>query len=753
MLRAALETANPRMSVCGGEWREVELPLLPLESILAGLQRGLAAYQQHLGRPPTVFARRRYGLTPVLPAILRGLGFRGAVHCTLDEGKFPQSDSTKTRWEGVDGAEIDAIGRVPLEAQQPGSFVQLAERIGHAMDHDHVATVCFAHWPGQTSPFYNDLRRITAIAPVFGKFVALDDYFAGTEQGGMYSRFTHDEYRAPYLAQAIAAKQDDPLSRWVRFYNSFSTATAAETLDSLASLLRGSIDADHIAEFAKNSEAKPIGPEFLANSATTEVDAARLKNAIARCASALPRGKGDAVPGAMLFNPLSFTRRVLVELPQLAELPATQAPVKAVEQIGGAARAIIEMPPLGFAWIGPSASEPGRNWSGEPLASGQTLRNEHFEITIHPTTGGIQSLHDFRSRGNRLSQQLVFCGAVEVSSAAALTAAPVAPGEKTSGDEAASRMVADSIAVTDGGTLRGEITSRGQLLDAQGKRLAGFVQRVQLTLGGRVATVEIELDPVAMPAADPWKSYFAVRHAWADKTAELRRGVHLGSFVTRAKRFEAPEFVEVVANEERTLLLPDGLPFHCRVGSRMLDTLLITAGETCRKFRLGIGVDVPHAWMAALEMAAPQTLRSEVAAPPLPVSYGWLFHLDMKNVAATHWEPLVEPAGAASEVVGFRCRLLETEGRVGRLRLRCFRAPKSAERTDFNGQSRGPTPIEDDCLLIDYNGHEWVQVEARFEVTLAGMFTCRVQFMRTPTPEGVGYRDPAGSCATSSKFA
>ncbi len=138
---------------------------------------------------------------------------------------------------------------------------------------------------------------------------------------------------------------------WVRFYNSFSTATAAETLDSLASLLRGSIDADHIAEFAKNSEAKPIGPEFLANSATTEVDAARLKNAIARCASALPRGKGDAVPGAMLFNPLSFTRRVLVELPKLAELPATQAPVKAVEQIGGAARAIVEMLPLGFAWI------------------------------------------------------------------------------------------------------------------------------------------------------------------------------------------------------------------------------------------------------------------------------------------------------------------------------------------------------------------------------------------------------------------
>jgi alpha-mannosidase len=496
MLRAALEIENPKISICGGEWREVELPLLPLESILAGLRRGLAVYQQHLGRQPAIFARRRYGLTPALPGILRGLGFRGAVHCTLDEGKFPQSDSTKTRWEGVDGAEIDAIGRVPLEAQQPGSFVQLAERIGHAMDHDHVATVCFAHWPSTTSPFYDDLRRITAIAPVFGKFVALDDYFAGTDQSGMYSRFTHDEYRAPYLQQAIATKQADPLSRWMRLYEGFSTATAVATLGSLASLLRGSVGADDVAEFAENSDAGQTGSEFAANSATSEVDAGRLAKAVARCASALPRGKGNAAPSYMLINPLSFSRRVLVELPKLTELPATQGPVKAVEQSGSGARAIVELPSLGFAWLGPTAGEAGRNWSGEPLASSQTLRNEHFEITIHPTTGGIQSLHDFRSRGNRLSQQLVYSA--------------------KSDEDSTSRMVADLIEVTDGGTLCGEITSRGQLLDANGKRIAGFVQRVQLTLGSRVATVEIELDPIAMPAADAWNSYFAVRHAWAD---------------------------------------------------------------------------------------------------------------------------------------------------------------------------------------------------------------------------------------------
>ncbi len=186
-------------------------------------------------------------------------------------------------------------------------------------------------------------------------------------------------------------------------------------------------------------------------------------------------------------------------------------------------------------------------------------------------------------------------------------------------------MVADSIAVTDGGTLRGEITSRGQLLDAQGYRLAGFVQRLQLTLGGRVATVEIYVDPVAMPAADPWKSDFAVRHAWADKTAELRRSVHLGSFVTQAKRFEAPEFVEVVANEERTAAsarrtavpLPRRLA-HARhvVDHRRRDVSHISA----RHWRRCTTCVDGGAWRWPRPRAG---AALEVAAPPLPVQL-WL---------------------------------------------------------------------------------------------------------------------------------
>ena len=104
----------------------------------SGAEVGLFA-SRNLGRRPAVFARRRFGLTPGLPPILTNLGFRAALHATLDDGRFPQADGGKIRWEGLDNTTIDALARAPLDAGQHGSFIALAEKIGHAMDHDHVA--------------------------------------------------------------------------------------------------------------------------------------------------------------------------------------------------------------------------------------------------------------------------------------------------------------------------------------------------------------------------------------------------------------------------------------------------------------------------------------------------------------------------------------------------------------------------------------------------------------------------------------
>ena len=591
------------------------MSLLEPESVLWQFATGLVEYQRLLNRHPIVYGRRRYGLTPILPQILFQLGFRGAIHFTLDDGRFPQADGGKSRWEGLDVMGIDALSRVPLDVSQPGNLLGLAEKLGHAMDHDHVATVAFAHWPGQGNMFYDDLRRAAAYAPVLGKFVLLDNYFSETGSSGSYSKFTADQYRTPYLQQAAERGKPDALSRWVRHQRRCRAADGYQTIATLVSLLRqcDATDEKLCAEIERTQMANGPTTDAAAEAALDQRIVERLSETVAQLSAVLPRDKKSPQRGYLIVNPASYKRRVLVDLPELNALPGDELPVLAVEQHAGKRRAIVELPPAGFAWVAPGGESPVREWSGEPIASGLMLRNEYCELRIHPETGGIQSIHDYKVRSNRMSQQIAF--RLPPASNADDTASKT--GSASNGDESAfSRMVADSIEVTDAGRLLGEITSRGRLLDPEGNPLAEFTQRVQMTLGSRVLAVEIDLNPTVPPRADPWRSYYACRFAWAERAAELSRDVHFASQPTTAKRLEAPHFIDVQSGAKRMTLLTGGLPYHCRFGARMLDSLLVVHGETARKFRMGIGIDLPHPWSAALEFSAAEAVLVETAAAP-----------------------------------------------------------------------------------------------------------------------------------------
>ena len=271
-------------------------------------------------------------------------------------------------------------------------------------------------------------------------------------------------------------------------------------------------------------------------------------------------------------------------------------------------------------------------------------------------------------------------------------------------------MAADRVEVTSRTSALGEIVSGGRLVDCEGRTLAGFQQTYQLWRGSRVLLIQIELDPQEEPRRDPWNSYYACRFAWADVGADLFRSVHLSHRPTGARRFEAPHYVEIQMPGIRTAILTGGLPYHRRVGYRMLDSLLIVRGETMRRFRLGIGIDVSHPLQEALSLLTPQTFLSETAPPPAPNQCSWLFHLDAKNVTATHWEPIVEDGRAT----GFRARILETAGRSGRVGLRCFRPVARARQVDFRGQPLGDCQVAEGQIQIDIGAHEWVEVEARW---------------------------------------
>lgn len=699
-LRQACEEG--RISLVGGEYGEGPLALAPCEAMLGGLLRGLAVYERVLGRRPVVFGRRRHGLHPLLPQLLSRLGFVGALHFTLDDGHFPHSGQSKIRWQGLDASAIDAVLRVAADASRIETFLALARKMGETMDRDHVAVLLLAHWPGQYSPYLGDLRRMARYAAVLGRFVTLEEFFARTDRPGELVRFRADQYRTPYLQQSIVRGEVDAISRLADWHKQALHVQTVQTLRTLALLLgaQGTDSNPQAGQPAALAHAPDAPSE---ESQQAEQTAAELVHAAEMLARAIATGSSTP-PGWLVLNPASFSTICGIELPA-GSLVAEGGSVVAVQAGPDATRVAVEVPALGFAWLHNGtlpARRPKRRT--RPMAEGRILRNDLLEIEVHPETGGIRALHDFAFRGNRLSQQL----------ALRMPGPRPKPGEPWRDPDmnaVYSYMVADAVECTSAGPVLGEITSRGRLLDAEGTCHAAFVQKVQLWRGFPYAILEIELDPMQEPRADPWNSYFASRFAWAEEEAELYASVGLASQASGARRIEAPAYIEIRAPRAGCTILTGGLPYHRRIGGRMLDSLLIVKGESRRRFRMGVAADLKHPAQQAIHLLQTFPVVGRVGRPAGGET-GWLFHLDARNILATSWSPLVE----SGRVAGFQVRLLEVEGRPGRLHLRCMRSLAQARQVDFQGTPLIDLAVQDDRVALDIGAYEWVCVEARWAV-------------------------------------
>ncbi len=699
-------------------------------SIEIACARCSAVYLELAGKSPTVFARRRFGISPILPGVLTQAGYRGVLHATLDDGRFPQGSQLKVRWEGLGGASLDAIARVPLDASKPQTFLSFAMKLGESMDADHVATLVLAHWPGPPSVWHEDLRRIARYTAALGKFVTIEDYFTATEAPSQTDRFDVGQYRSPYLKQAVIRKQLDPLSSTVRYWQRRSRLEAIEALwlmaevaggarfgSAAAGLIPAAAEAPapaaaadpaerklaewsaRIDHFAEETEADP-DRQAAFDAELTEAE----RRAAEHLAAALPRGSGPVSPGVLFVNPLGFSRRGGARVDHLSHLPVAEKPVIAADEGGGAKHLVAEIPPFGYTWVPGGTAPPPKPRRPVPKMAEETiLRNEFFEALLNPVTGSLQSIHEYGARGNRLSQQLALR----------------TPGASTSKvgevyrdpDETAvySVMAVDKIEVTESSTASGEITTHGRLMDRQGATQARYVQRFRVWRGSRVLAIDIELDPVVEPQADPWNSYYACRFAWNDETAELFRAVHQQRHPVPGKQFEAPHYVEIESAAKRTTVLTGGLPYHRRVGGRILDTLLRVRGERGRKFRVGIGIDATHPLQEAQQLLSPTVALPAVAASPSPAS-SCLFHCDAKSVVVTHWEPLRE----SGRLIGFRARLLETMGRGGPVKLSACRPLLGAKKLDLHQQAIGELTVANGQLQLEIAPYAWIGVEGRW---------------------------------------
>ncbi len=671
-----------RIGVIGGSYGAADPPLADPETVLTDFRRGLNLYEQHLGHQPAVWGSRRFAIAPWLPQLLSKTGFAGAWHVSLDEGRFPQSEQAKSRWEGLDGTAIDALNRLPLDAARADSFLGLSVKMGESMDHHHVACVVLAHWPGQVACWHEDLRRAHRYAPVLGKFVTIEDFFGESSSPSVFVRFEADEYRSPLLTHDVLRERPDPISRHVRDHQAAAARAAHDALHTIAVALGSQ----------PNSDAQ--SPDAL----------------IAAINDRIPRVVAGGSPGILVFNPLSFKRRLGVNMPSGMATPHVDGPVLAAGVDGSVCRAVVEVPPLGFAWIGGGDSQTappatrGRVKPPAPMADATgLLQNGYIEAHVNPVTGALQSFRGVNHRKNLISQQL-----------ALRTPGPArASGDPwRDPDEAAvySVMAADRVTVKSAGPVLGETVAAGRLLDRQGKRLAGYRQTFRLWRSRPVLEIDIELDIDEPPRADPWNSYYGSRFAWADETANLFRTVGGLRQPTELSRIEAPHYIDLDLPQGMVTIFTLGLPYHRVSGPRMLDTLLVTRGETARRYRIALGLGIKQPMAAALDLLAPPALLAEPTTAPAVGATSWFFHIDAKNVVATHWSPIVEDG----KPVGFRTRLLETLGRPAKVRISALHPIATAQEVDFLGKTVYDLTTEDGNAIAELSAGQWLALEARW---------------------------------------
>lgn len=740
LIREAVQRGT--VEILGGEWSEVASPVVPLETLLHDLRRGQETCQRLFGQRPTTWARRRFGLSPMLPQILGKFGYTAACHFLLDDGLYPDAEYSKMRWEGCDNSTIDAITRLPLAVDSSTSYLRLPQRMAESMQQDQGAGLILARWPDVRSPFFHDLARATKYSPVIGRFATVREFFERTDSPMRHTRYEAGEYLAPFLTRSVAGREPNPIGRFVEHFERRQRFDVAAWLRCTAAVLRGhrlhnvvspaleqqleqaAIDAEQIRD---PSNARSENDES-AGIATLERSLRELEiQGRQELAETILHGTTDKHPGVLVINPLSFSRRTPVAWPDHLALPALGGSVKGVSDIDGVRQAVIEIPGSGFVWL-PASGDTRRSSASSPeaiktpMVEDHVLRNEFFEVHISPETGGIQRLKEYGRKPNRLSQQLAFRFPRERT---------IRVREDESVFEEKSYYAETrcrGIEVVSRGPWLGIVRAEGELVDQNTDAiLATFRQTFRLWRGRRTLDIDIELDNVKVPEGDPWTNYFCVRWAWLDSTAVLTRSILGAAQPIGHERFESPHYLEIADDDTRTTILMHGLPFHRKTGRRMCDSLLVVEGETRRRFRFSIAFENPRPLQAAWESMVPAVVIPTEIGPPRCGASGWFFHVDSPDVQMTRLTDLMDeprddapswdradstelPAGQ-----GFAVRLQETEGRNQSLAFRCFRAPLAVRQRDFIGRTSAQPKIDGDVVRLTLSPFEITDLELRFD--------------------------------------
>ncbi|MBN9523132.1 hypothetical protein J0H58_32230, partial [bacterium] len=681
------------VDVCCGAYREREDALLPFESQWWNLRRAREVVKNLFGVDPAGYARRKSAYHPQLPSWLQHFGFRHAVLISFDQALIPTLRSTAVNWPGPDGKAVDAFTREPLPAHDPQTFFNLAYHLHQAISSDAAPTVALIHKGQPPAAGYADLLALGELGPVLGNWTGLARYFSDAVTGDYIGTQPADEFFADSLDDRVTHdKSPTPVTGFPRHLRLRRRVDSAYTLAALHRSLTPNPGPDEAADLAKLAAAEEdvelrganpaAGPEAddPVSSSLALVEAAWAK----RLADRIQARSAAGQPGVLVFNPCGFARRTALELDGFPNPVPVADPIKYAEFAGGRARLVVEVPPLGFAWV-PRTGSAAPPKPRLKTADGLTVRNEFFEADVDSATGGLRSFRDLRTRATRFGQQLVFN-----------------PG---------SAMKAQSVTVTNAGAALGEITSEGDILDAQNEVLATFRQRLRAWMGRPVLEIRVELDVKHRPNGYPWHSYYGARFGWRDDRAVLFRGVNGQNTLTGYTRPVSPDYLEVRLGSERSFLFTGGLPFLQRHDSRMLDVVLSPEGEQGTAFELLLALDREQPMQTAVGWVSPAPLVLTDKGPPPVGASGWLAHVDMPSLILTSLRPAEPGEGMNRAVVG---QLVECAGFGGAAELRFARDPAAAALVDGTGAHQHTLGLVGDAIPVDFSAGETFRVKAEW---------------------------------------
>jgi hypothetical protein len=306
----------------------------------------------------------------------------------------------------------------------------------------------------------------------------------------------------------------------------------------------------------------------------------------------LPDAKDDESPdplGARVAAAHVEARRLAAAEPAIAEWQAAIATPAPVTAAPAASREPAIWQRVARGLFGGADDEESR----------LSLENEWLRLRVNPRTGGLLSLRSVKNdRGNQLSQQL------------ALRTTRPAPPPGSAWEDPQERaiyssMVADRID-RDGAS---SIVSVGRLVDAEGREVGGFTQRVALVPGRPLALVDIDLAVPRQASAGPvLEAYAACRFAWNENDdIDLCRSLHGEPIVTERSRFTAPHFLaltNVAGRADDVFIATGGLPWSLRSAPHMVDLILLAGSRQAGGFRLAVGLGIERPREVALALAA-----------------------------------------------------------------------------------------------------------------------------------------------------